>query len=116
VRNRDNYPPNWPQLAYACKERAGWHCEKCGVAHGSKRVSHWTLNEYTVYLQAAHIDHDYSNPNPRLACVCCTCHWHYYRKPAQLPRWFIERLKHRQLLRQHGVRLKPLVPPELATA
>ncbi|HEY7414390.1 MAG TPA: hypothetical protein VH593_04300 [Ktedonobacteraceae bacterium] len=116
MRNRRRYPKNWPELARACKDRAGWHCEKCNVAHGTERLSVWTGNTYCVYMQAAHVDHDFENPAPRLACVCPTCHWHYFRKPAQLPRWFIERLRHRQLLKRRGQRLKPLRRPQLVTA
>lgn len=100
MRNRRRYPKDWREIARACKERAGWKCERCGIAHRSQRVSGWTGNRYTVYLQAAHRHHDPENPTPELVCVCVYCHWHYYRKPGIRPAWVIERLKHRQLIEQ----------------
>ena len=33
-RNR-RYPDNWEAIARAIKERAKWHCEQCGLAHGA---------------------------------------------------------------------------------
>lgn len=33
--NKALYPADWPAIARACKERAGWRCEHCGVAHGA---------------------------------------------------------------------------------
>lgn len=28
------YPPDWPEIARAIKEREGWHCGWCNAAHG----------------------------------------------------------------------------------
>ncbi len=33
-RNR-RYPDNWHAIAESIKERAGWHCEQCGLEHGA---------------------------------------------------------------------------------
>jgi hypothetical protein len=98
MRNRKQYPRNWRELARACKERARWLCERCGVAHGTPRRSIWTGRIWPVYLQAAHVHHDKDNPVPELVAVCPTCHWRYYRKSNQIPAWFIEKLKHRKLI------------------
>lgn len=99
MKNRRRYPRNWPQLAKACKERAGWKCEHCGVSQFAQRLSVWTGNLYTVYLQAAHKNHDPENPDPELACVCATCHWHHYRKSGQRAAWVaLERMKHQRLI------------------
>lgn len=98
MRNRRNYPKDWKHRARACKERAGWHCEKCGYPHGKLRLS-WSGRLWPVYLQAAHVRHDPENIEAELVAVCPACHWRYYRKPGQRPRWMIERLKHQQLLR-----------------
>lgn len=98
MKGRRRYPRNWPQLARECKERAGWICEHCGVSQFAERVSRWTGNVYTVYLQAAHKHHDPENPTPELVCVCATCHWHHYRKPGTRPAWMIEKIKHQRLI------------------
>lgn len=101
MRNRRKYPRNWRELARECKERANWRCEKCGIAHGTPRLSLWTGNLWPVYLQAAHVNHDQESEAPELVAVCPRCHWHYYRKQrGQLPAWWIEKLKHRKLIEQ----------------
>jgi hypothetical protein len=103
MKNRHNYPANWRKLARACKERAGWRCQKCGIAHKTLRWSPWTEREWPVYLQAAHVNHDPSNEEPELACVCPACHWRYYRRPGGQHTWlYYERRKHRILLGRQG--------------
>ena len=57
-------PKNWKTIATDCKEKANWRCEKCGVKHRTIRISRWTQKEYTVYLQAAHKNHDPDNQTP----------------------------------------------------
>src|SRR5436853_6036125 len=74
---RKQYPPNWEQLAWQCKEHAGWQCVKCHVKQGATRVSKRTGAVYTVYLHAAHAHHDPGNPTPVLLCLCPTCHGRY---------------------------------------
>ena len=32
--NRGRYPKDWPQISASIRERAGNHCEECGVANG----------------------------------------------------------------------------------
>jgi hypothetical protein len=61
---RSRYPRNWPALARACKELAGWMCEVRGVAHGVELVWCHTGNGYRVALHATHLDHDRSHPCP----------------------------------------------------
>lgn len=97
MRNRKQYPRNWRKLARACKDRAGWCCERCGVKHGTMRLS-YAGNLWPVYLQAAHTKHDQGNDTPELVAVCPTCHWRYYRKPGTRPAWMIERIKHQKLI------------------
>jgi hypothetical protein len=89
---RAEYPPNWRQLARQCKERAGWRCEHCGVPHGALRLSK-AGKLYIVYLAAAHLNHDPSNPNALLRALCQRCHMQYdaqqhaqVRKPHKLRR------------------------------
>lgn len=103
MRNRRAYPKGWRRLALACKIRAGWKCEKCGVSHGALRRSVWTGRLWPVYLQAAHVCHDQANESPDLVCCCPTCHWRYYRRPGQLlTHGQVEARKHRIALERRG--------------
>ena len=98
MKYRGLYPENWEELAYACKERAGWQCEGCGIAHGSQAISERTGVVYTVYLAAAHLDHDPWNPAPRLAAFCPTCHARYDYSWDQRQRWLALEVYRHQLL------------------
>ena len=97
------YPPNWKQLATACKEGAGWRCQSCHIRHGAKRRSKRTGNMYRVWLHAAHVTlHDTLNPQPALKCLCPRCHGRYdYRQRVREARLSLERLKHQILLQRH---------------
>ena len=98
MKYRGLYPENWEELAYACKERAGWRCEGCHIVHGSQVVSERTGVVYTVYLAAAHLDHDPWNPVPRLAAFCPTCHGQYDYSWDQRQRWLALEVYRHQLL------------------
>jgi len=96
---RKQYPKNWEQLARQCKERAGNRCEFCPITQGKKRKSRRTGKRYTVYLHAAHANHDIGNPTPILLCLCPTCHGRYdYRYRRREQQIALERLKHHALL------------------
>ena len=96
---RKQYPKNWEQLARQCKEQAGQTCQFCHVTQGRRRKSKRTGKRYTVYLHAAHRDHDVGNPCPILICLCPTCHGKYdYRHREREKHLALERLKHRRLL------------------
>jgi hypothetical protein len=95
MKYRSLYPDNWEELARICKELAGWHCEHCGIDHGSWVLSARTGEMYRAWLHAAHLDHDPWNPCPRLAALCPSCHgrydWHDYERK----RWLeLEVLRH----------------------
>ena len=61
-----SYPANWQQIADACKQQAGWRCERCG--HADDRASGHVL---TVH----HLDGDKSNCRDwNLAALCQRCH------------------------------------------
>ena len=102
MKNRHKYPRNWRHLARACKEKAGWRCEKCGIAHGTPRWSIWTEREWPVYLQAAHVHHDQANEEPALIAVCPSCHYRYFRRPGAHTWLYHEMRKHRILLERRG--------------
>lgn len=104
VRNRKQYPPEWPALALACKTRAGWQCEHCGVKHGSWRKSKRTGRKYRVWMQAAHKDHrERGCKDATLLCLCFTCHARMdYAAAQRLADSRLRCLKHRHLLAKSG--------------
>ncbi len=97
MKYRELYPDNWEELAYACKELAGWICEHCGVAHRSLAVSR-AGQMYVIYLAAAHLDHDPWNPAPRLAALCPSCHGRYDYSWLERQRWLEHEVLRCQLL------------------
>lgn len=102
MRNPQLYPPEWPMLATACKERAGWRCEHCRIKHRAWRRSKRTGRRYRVYLQAAHKNHlDRNKSNAELLCLCFTCHARYdYQHDQRLAAIRLHCLKHRRLLQR----------------
>jgi hypothetical protein len=95
---RKRYPPTWEQLAEACKIRAGWCCEHCGVEQYAL-VESRKGTPYIIYLHAAHKNHDPDNPNPELLCLCISCHARYdYKHKVREARVRLEILKHLRLL------------------
>ncbi len=96
------YPDNWERLAWECKERAGWQCEHCGLAHGSQVINEETGVVSTVVLCAAHLDHDPWNPDARLGALCRSCHARYDWSWQERQRWLeLEVLRHRLWVDQH---------------
>lgn len=92
------YPRNWQELARRCKQRAGWQCEHCKVDHLATRLSR-KGKLYTVYLAAAHKNHDPDNPAPELVALCVTCHARYDYKHKQREKMIaLHRLKHQRLI------------------
>src|SRR5260370_5049075 len=53
--------------AKARKEQAGWTCEVCGAKQGEIRWGKVKHRFYTVWLAAAHLNHDPENPHAKLA-------------------------------------------------
>jgi|SRR5579859_3357982 len=99
---RKIYPPNWPALALACKERAGWQCEHCSAVQHEIKISR-KGNPYFVYLGACHKNHDPLNPNPELICLCVSCHARYdYQWKQRQAIVRVEILKHLRLLIDAG--------------
>lgn len=62
----NEYPPDWPAIARAVKEAAGWRCVRCTEAHS--RVG-WHV------LTVHHLDGDKSNNRWwNLLALCQRCH------------------------------------------
>jgi 5-methylcytosine-specific restriction endonuclease McrA len=65
-RSRSPYPPDWPEIARAAKDAAGWRCVRCGRPHDP--TSGYSL---TVH----HLDRDPSNCVWwNLLALCQRCH------------------------------------------
>lgn len=65
-RNKHRYPANWPEIATAVKEAAGWRCEACGNPHGPP--------PYVLTVDHC-VDHDPANvARENLAALCQRCH------------------------------------------
>lgn len=61
-----SYPPNWPDIARAVKEAAGWRCVRCGHPHDP--ASGHTLTTH-------HLDMDPGNSAWwNLLALCQKCH------------------------------------------
>ena len=68
-----SYPPNWKEIAKACKDAANWQCEWCQVKHGDIRTN-IKGKLYPVILTVHHPDGDTDNPNAQLIALCQACH------------------------------------------
>ena len=75
--DKERYPPDWDEQAKARKEQAGWVCEVCGAKQGEVRWGKVNGRYYTVWLAAAHLNHDPENPHAKLAVFCQACHMKY---------------------------------------
>jgi len=68
----NEYPPDWPEIAVAIKEVAGWKCERC--SHDHDPAAGFCL---TVH----HLDMNKANCEAwNLAALCQRCHLHIQHK------------------------------------
>jgi len=75
--DKERYPSDWDERAKARKEQARWTCEQCGAKQGEERLGKVNNRYYTVWLAAAHLNHDPENPHAKLAVFCQACHMKY---------------------------------------
>jgi hypothetical protein len=81
-KSTGKYPKDWPKLAKACKERAGWRCERCGKPQG-KGKGHG--------LNAHHLDWNRSNRNEwDICCICAGCHLIFQHKYQGTEAWLFD--------------------------
>jgi len=65
----NNYPPNWPYIAFIVKKAASFSCENCGHPNDFS-----TSHVLTVH----HIDGNKANCNfKNLVALCQRCHLHF---------------------------------------
>ena len=103
MTNRNPYPANWPELARACKARANWQCEQCGIRQHTIAVSR-RGTPYIVYLGAAHVNHDKGNPDPELKALCISCHAKLdYQRKQRERQVRLEVMKHLKRLIEQGI-------------
>ncbi len=75
--NRNRYPPSWPEIRAAIRERAGGRCEGSPVFPGCRAVN-GELHPVTgsmVVLTCAHLNHQPEDCAPtNLRMLCQRCH------------------------------------------
>src|SRR6185295_3246728 len=74
--NKGHYHPNFFQRGPACLKRANYTCEHCGVKRGQEQPTRKGRKDMAV-IQAAHVNHDPSNPKAKLIALCKQCHLRY---------------------------------------
>lgn len=68
----NDYPHDWPEIAFRIKDKAGWCCERCGAPHNP---------EVGYMLTVHHLVPDKSNCEEwNLAALCQRCHLHIQHK------------------------------------
>lgn len=72
--NRAEYPANWDEISLSIRrDRAQWHCERCGIAQGT--IREWGSK---VVLTVMHLNHDTTDNRPEnLQAACQKCHLAY---------------------------------------
>lgn len=72
---RELYPPDWEEIAFAKKERAGWKCEACGK---QCRKPGEPFDTHKNTLTVSHQDHNPANcSDENLRALCAPCHLKY---------------------------------------
>lgn len=81
-RSTSTYPPNWPEIAQAVKDAAGWCCIRCGHPHDLA----------TGYmLTVHHLDMDPQNCAwHNLPALCQKCHLQIQHKVILERDWMFE--------------------------
>ena len=65
-KSTGDYPPDWPAIAQACKDAAGWKCIRCG--HDHDPIAGYVLTTHHLDLNPA------NNAWWNLAALCQRCH------------------------------------------
>jgi hypothetical protein len=73
-QNSDNYPVDWPAIARAVKESAGFRCQQCDKQ--CRRPGEMHLG-WQYELTVAHLDHGYEAAATTVAALCIRCHFAY---------------------------------------
>ena len=75
---RDRYPKDWQQIAFAKKQSVGWKCEVCGM---QCRRPGEAFDTHKRTLTVAHLNHTPEDCRPEnLKAMCAGCHLRYDAK------------------------------------
>ena len=75
---RELYPDDWDEIAFAVKEEAGWKCEECGL---QCRKPGEPFDTHRRTLTVSHQNHDPSDcRRENLKALCSACHLRYDAK------------------------------------
>lgn len=78
---RELYPYDWDEIAFAVKEEAGWKCEECGL---QCRRPGEPFDTRRRTLTVSHQNHDPSDcRRENLKALCAPCHLRYDAKHHQ---------------------------------
>ncbi len=79
-RNRIDYHSNFKWQGPLCLKVANYTCAHCGIKRGEDFITKEGPSKSAV-IQAAHLNHDPWNPDPRLRALCGACHNQYDSEP-----------------------------------
>jgi hypothetical protein len=78
-----DYPDDWPQIATAVKQAAGYRCDRCGLKCLPPARSYRHLDRSLRRRLSAQVHHIDRNPahndKANLVCVCAGCHLRLHR-------------------------------------
>ena len=77
-----DYPVNWPEIAWAVKEAAGWQCVRCGHPHDP--ANGYCLTVHHLNLDPS--DNHWSNT----AALCQRCHLSIQGRVIMERPWLLE--------------------------
>lgn len=72
---RERYPDNWQEIAYAVKEADSWRCQKCGK---QCRKPGEPFDTHKRTLTVSHLNHTPEDVRiENLMAMCAPCHLKY---------------------------------------
>lgn len=81
-KSTGDYPPNWPQIAKAVKDAAGWKCVRCGYRHDIE-------NGYMLTVH--HLDINPANCAWwNIPALCQKCHLRVHAKVVMERPWMFQ--------------------------
>ena len=89
-RSTGEYPPDWPTIAEAVKEAAGWRCVRCDHPH-DPASGHTLTAQSCVLCRVHHLDLDPSNCRWwNTPALCQHCHLSFQGRVVMEQGWMLE--------------------------